>query len=140
MVGEGNRPSVVIRNMELSRERVILFTGAGLLGGLAGWAAAEPLAAIFNVYVRAICVGASIGVFVASFLGAIEGLSLGHKQQAWTGVKLGALAGLLGGGGGLLTGELAFGLFGGLGGRIVGWGLFGLVAGLGAGWVGRSFA
>ena len=140
MVGEGNRPSVVIINMELSRERLILFTGAGLLGGLAGWAAAEPLAAIFNVYVRAICVGAAIGVFVASFLGAIEGLSLGHKQQTWTGMKLGALAGLLGGGGGLLTGELVFGLFGGLGGRIVGWGLFGLAAGLGAGWVGRSFA
>ncbi len=140
MVGEGKRPTVVISIMELSRERVILFAGAGLLGGLAGWAAAEPLAAILNVHVRAICFGAAIGVFVASFLGAIEGLSAGHRQQTWEGMKLGALAGLLGGGGGLLTGELVFGLFGGVGGRIVGWGLFGLAAGLGAGWVGRSFA
>ncbi len=126
--------------MELSRERVILFTGAGLLGGLAGWAAAEPLAAISDVHGRAVCLGAVIGVFVASFLGVIEGLSLGHKQQVWTGAKLGALAGLLGGGGGLLIGELVFDLFGGVSGRIIGWGLFGLAAGLGAGWVGRSFA
>jgi hypothetical protein len=44
-------------------------------------------------------VGAAIGVFVASFLGAIEGLSLGHKQQTWTGMKLGALAGCWGGAG-----------------------------------------
>jgi hypothetical protein len=92
------------------------------------------------VYWRAIFFGAAIGVFVASFLGAIEGLSAGHRQQTLEGIKLGALAGLLGGGGGLLTGELVFGLFGGVGGRIIGWSLFGLAAGLGAGWVGRSVA
>jgi VWFA-related protein len=126
--------------MELSRERLVLFTGAGLLGGIAGWAAAEPLAAIGNVYVRALLLGAIIGIFVGAFIGAIEGLSAGHRNQAWQGVQLGGLAGLAGGGIGLLVGELAFGLFGGLGGRIVGWSVFGLVAGLGAGWVGHSFA
>ncbi|MGE0683825.1 MAG: FHA domain-containing protein [Candidatus Binatia bacterium] len=126
--------------MELSRERLSLFAGAGMLGGIAGWAAAEPLAAIMNVYVRALLLGAMIGIFVGAFLGAIEGLSAGHKQQTWQGVRLGALTGLAGGAGGLLAGEIAFGLFGGVEGRIVGWGLFGLVAGLGAGWVGRSFA
>jgi pSer/pThr/pTyr-binding forkhead associated (FHA) protein len=126
--------------MELSRERLVLFTGAGLLGGIAGWAAAEPLAAVDNVYLRALLLGAIIGIFVGAFIGAIEGLSAGHKNQTWQGVKLGALAGLLGGGVGLLIGELAFGLFGGLGGRIIGWGVFGLAAGLGAGWVGRSVA
>jgi hypothetical protein len=56
------------------------------------------------------------------------------------GVQLGGLAGLVGGGAGLLMGELVFGLFGGLGGRIIGWGIFGLIAGLGVGWVGRSVA
>src|SRR5574341_1048872 len=126
--------------MELSRERLVLFTGAGLLGGIAGWAAAEPLAGVGNVYLRAILLGAMIGVFVSAFIGAIEGLSAGHKNQTWQGVKLGSLAGLVGGGSGLLIGELAFGLFGGLGGRIIGWGVFGLAAGLGAGWVGRSVA
>ena len=126
--------------MELSRERLVLFTGAGFLGGLAGWAAAEPLAALGNVYLRACVLGSIIGVFVGAFIGAIEGLSVGHKNQTWQGVKLGALAGLAGGGSGLLMGELAFGLFGGLGGRIIGWAVFGLAAGLGAGWVGRSFA
>ncbi|MBI3800517.1 MAG: FHA domain-containing protein [Deltaproteobacteria bacterium] len=55
-------------------------------------------------------------------------------------MKLGGLAGLVGGASGLLIGELAFGLFGGIGGRIIGWGVFGLAAGLGAGWVGRSVA
>ena len=127
-------------SMELSRERLTLFAGAGLLGGIAGWAAAEPLAAIMNVYVRALFLGAMIGVFVGAFLGAIEGLSAGHKQQMWQGVQWGAITGLAGGAGGLLAGEIAFGLFGGMGGRIIGWGLFGLVVGLGAGWVGRSFA
>jgi pSer/pThr/pTyr-binding forkhead associated (FHA) protein len=126
--------------MELSRERLVLFAGAGLLGGIAGWAAAEPLAGVGNVYLRAILLGAMIGVFVSAFIGAIEGLSASHKNQTWQGVKLGSLAGLVGGGSGLLIGELAFGLFGGLGGRIVGWGVFGLAAGLGAGWVGRSVA
>lgn len=126
--------------MELSRERLALFTGAGLLGGIAGWAAAEPLAAVENVYLRALLLGALIGVFVGAFIGAIEGLSAGHKNQTWQGVQLGSLAGLVGGGIGLLTGELAFGLFGGLGGRIIGWSVFGLAAGLGAGWVGRSVA
>ncbi|MBI3301245.1 MAG: FHA domain-containing protein [Deltaproteobacteria bacterium] len=126
--------------MELSRERLVLFTGAGLLGGLAGWAAAEPLAAVGNVYLRALLLGAMIGVFVGAFIGAIEGLSAGHKNQTWQGVQLGGVAGLAGGSIGLLMGELAFGLFGGLGGRVVGWGVFGLAAGLGAGWVGHSFA
>lgn len=126
--------------MEFSRERLVLFTGAGLLGGLAGWAAAEPLAAVNNVYLRALLLGALIGVFVGAFIGAIEGLSAGHKNQTWQGVQLGGLAGLAGGGVGLLMGELAFGVFGGLGGRIVGWAVFGLAAGLGAGWVGHSFA
>jgi type III secretion system (T3SS) inner membrane Yop/YscD-like protein len=126
--------------MELSRERLFLFTGAGLLGGLAGWAAAEPLAAVGKVYLRDILFGAMIGVFICAFIGAIEGLSTGHKNQTWQGVKLGGLAGLMGGASGLLIGELAFGLFGGMGGRIIGWGVFGLAAGLGAGWVGRSVA
>ena len=126
--------------MELSRERLTLFAGAGLLGGIAGWAAAEPLAATMNVYVRALFLGAMIGLFVGAFLGAVEGLSAGHTQQTWQGIRLGALAGLAGGGGGLLAAEVAFGLFGGFAGRIIGWGLFGLAAGLGAGWVGRSFA
>ncbi|MGH8407486.1 MAG: FHA domain-containing protein, partial [Pseudomonas sp.] len=67
-------------------------------------------------------------------------LSAGHKNQTWQGIKLGGLAGLAGGGIGLLLGELAFGLFGGLGGRIIGWSMFGLAAGLGAGWVGHSVA
>lgn len=126
--------------MELSRERLTLFAGAGMLGGIAGWAAAEPLAAIMNVYIRALLLGAMIGVFVGAFLGAIEGLSAAHKQQTWQGVRLGALTGLAGGAGGLLAGEIAFGLFGGVAGRFIGWGLFGLAVGLGAGWVGRSFA
>jgi pSer/pThr/pTyr-binding forkhead associated (FHA) protein/Mg-chelatase subunit ChlD len=126
--------------MELSRERLTLFAGAGMLGGIAGWAAAEPLAAVMNVYVRALLLGAMIGIFVGAFLGAIEGLSAGHKQQTWQGVRLGALTGSAGGAGGLLAGEIAFGLLGGVAGRIIGWGLFGLAAGLGAGWVGRSFA
>ena len=116
--------------MELSRERLVLFTGAGFLGGLAGWAAAEPLAALGNVYLRALLHGAVIGVFVGAFIGAIEGLSAGHKNQTWQGVKLGGLAGLVGGGSGLLMGELAFDLFGGLGGRVIGWSVFGLAAGL----------
>lgn len=124
--------------MELSRERLILFAGAGLLGGIAGWAAADPLAAVGNVYLRALLLGAVIGIFVGVFISAIEGLSVGHKNQTWEGVKLGALAGLLGGAGGLFMGELAFGVFGGLGGRIIGWSIFGLAVGLGAGWVGRS--
>lgn len=118
----------------------MLFTGAGLLGGLAGWAAGEPLAAILNVYLRALLLGAVIGVFVGGFLGAIEGLSVGHSQQTWQGVRAGAVAGLVGGAGGLLAGEIAFGVLGGVGGRLIGWGLFGLAAGLGVGWAGRSFA
>lgn len=126
--------------MELSRERLVLYTGAGLLGGLAGWAAADPLAIIGNVYLRALALGAIIGVFIGAFIGAIEGLSAGHKNQTWQGVQLGVLSGLVGGGAGLLVGELVFGLFGGLGGRVVGWGVFGLVVGLGAGWVGKSVA
>lgn len=126
--------------MEFSRERLVLFTGAGLLGGLAGWAAAEPLAAVGNVYWRALFLGAVIGIFVGAFLGAIEGLSAGHKNQTWQGLQLGGLAGLAGGSVGLLMAELAFGLFGGLGGRMIGWSIFGLAAGLGAGWVGHSFA
>ena len=126
--------------MELSRERLLLFAGAGLLGGIAGWAAADPLAALGNVYVRAFVLGALIGVFVGVFLGAIEGLSAGHKNQALQGALLGGIFGLVGGGVGLLMGELVFGLFGGTGGRIVGWSIFGIAVGLGAGWVGRSFA
>lgn len=126
--------------MELSRERLLLFAGAGLLGGVAGWATADPLAALGNVYLRAFVLGAIIGVFVGMFLGAIEGLSVGHKNQALQGALLGGMFGLLGGGIGLLMGELAFGLFGGTGGRIVGWSIFGIAVGLGAGWVGRSFA
>ena len=126
--------------MELSRERLILYTGAGFLGGLAGWAAADPLASLGNVYVRAIALGAVIGVFIGAFIASIEGLSSGHKNQIMQGLQLGGLAGLIGGGTGLLMGELVFGLFGGLGGRIIGWGIFGLIAGLGVGWVGRSVA
>src|SRR5215510_1475939 len=105
--------------MELSRERLVLFTGAGLLGGIAGWAAADPLAAVGNVYLRALLLGVVVGVFVGAFIGAIEGLSAGHKNQAGQGVKLGGLAGLVGGGIGLLVGELAFGVFGGLSDRVI---------------------
>lgn len=126
--------------MELSRERLALFAGAGLLGGIAGWAAAEPLAAVANIYVRALFLGAIIGVFVGAFLGAIEGLSAGHKQRVWQGIQVGAATGAIGGSGGLLVGEIVFGILGGVGGRIFGWSLFGLAAGLGVGWVGRSFA
>jgi len=126
--------------MELSRERLVLFAGAGLLGGLAGWAAADPLAAVGNVYFRALLLGALTGVFVGIFLGAIEGLSVGHKNQTLQGITLGGLFGLAGGAIGLLLGEAAFGTFGGLGGRIVGWGIFGTAVGLGVGWVGHSFA
>ncbi len=124
--------------MELSQERLALFVGAGALGGLAGWAAAEPLAAILNVYLRAAFLGAVSGVLVGAFLGVIEGLSAGHQQQMRQGAQLGAVAGLVGGACGLLAGEVAFTLLGGLGGRIIGWGLFGLAVGLGASWVGRS--
>jgi hypothetical protein len=67
--------------MEFSRERLVLFTGAGLLGGLAGWAAADPLAGVGNVYLRALLLGVVIGVFVGAFIGAIEGLSAGHKTR-----------------------------------------------------------
>jgi hypothetical protein len=123
--------------MELSRERLILFTGAGLLGGLAGWAAAEPLA-VGNVYRLALLLGALSGVFIGAFIGVIEGLSAGHKNQTWQGLKLGGLAGLVGGGIGLLIGELAFDIFSGMSGRIIGLGIFGLAVGLGVGWVGRS--
>jgi pSer/pThr/pTyr-binding forkhead associated (FHA) protein len=93
-----------------------------------------------NVYWRALLVGAMIGVCVGAFLGVIEGLSLGHNQHTWQGARLGALAGLIGGGSGLLIGEIAFGLFGGFSGRIIGWGLFGLAVGFGASWSGHSFA
>ncbi len=124
--------------MELSRERLVLYSGAGLLGGLAGWAAADPLAAVGNVDIRATALGGVTGVCVGAFIGAIEGLSAGHKNKTWQGVKLGGLAGLVGGAMGLLMGELVFGLFGGLGGRVIGWGIFGLAVGLGAGWVGQS--
>ena len=123
--------------MELSRERLVLFAGAGLLGGLAGWAAADPLAAVGNVYQRALLLGALTGVFVGLFLGAIEGLSVGHKNQTIQGITLGSLFGLAGGAIGLLLGEVVFGTFGGLGGRIVGWGIFGTAVGLGVGWVGH---
>ncbi|MGE0823776.1 MAG: FHA domain-containing protein [Candidatus Binatia bacterium] len=126
--------------MELSRERLILFAGAGLLGGVAGWAVADPLAALGNVYQRALALGGVVGIFVGIFLGAIEGLSVGHKNQTQQGALLGGMAGLIGGSVGLLMGELAFGLLGGLGGRLVGWGLFGIAVGLGVGWVGKSFA
>jgi hypothetical protein len=126
--------------MELSREKLVLFAGAGLLGGVAGWAAADPLAAVGNVYLRALLLGATVGVFIGVFIGAIEGLSVGHHTQTWQGVKLGAIAGLVGGGLGLVLGELVFGLFGGISGRVIGWAIFGLIAGLGVGWVGRSFA
>jgi pSer/pThr/pTyr-binding forkhead associated (FHA) protein len=126
--------------MELSRERLILFTGAGLLGGLAGWAAADPLADVGNVYQRALLLGAVTGIFVGIFLGAIEGLSVGHKNQTMQGVLLGGLFGIAGGAVGLLFGEVAFGVLGGLGGRIIGWGIFGAAIGLGVGWIGHSFA
>ena len=102
--------------MELSRERLVLYSGAGLLGGLAGWAAADPLAAVGNVHLRAMALGGVTGICVGAFMGAIEGLSAGHKNKTWQGVKLGGLAGLVGGAVGLLMGELVFGLFGGLGG------------------------
>ena len=126
--------------MELSREKLALFAGAGLLGGIAGWAAADPLAAIGNVYLRALLLGATVGVFIGVFIGAIEGLSAGHRTQTWQGVKLGAITGLVGGGLGLVLGEAVFDLFGGMGGRVIGWAMFGLIAGLGVGWVGRSLA
>lgn len=126
--------------MELSRERLILFAGAGLLGGLAGWAAAEPLAGVSDATWRALFLGVVSGVFIGSFIGAIEGLSTGHKNQAWEGIKLGGLAGLAGGGVGLLLAEGVFGLFGGMGGRVVGLSVFGLAVGLGSGWIGQSLA
>jgi len=126
--------------MELSRERLILFAGAGLLGGIAGWAVADPLAGVGNVYQRAIVIGGVVGIFIGIFLGAIEGLSAGHKNQTRQGVMLGGGAGLIGGALGLLMGELAFGALGGMGGRMLGWSLFGITVGLGVGWVGHSFA
>lgn len=124
--------------MELSRERLVMYSGAGLLGGIAGWAAADPFAAVADVYLRAVALGATMGVCVGAFIGAMEGLAAGHRNKTWQGVKLGGLTGLVGGAVGLPMGELVFGLFGGLGGRVVGWSLFGLGAGWGAGWVGRS--
>lgn len=126
--------------MELSRERLILFAGAGLLGGIAGWAVADPLAGVGDVYQRALVLGAAIGVFVGIFLGAIEGLSTGHKNQTQQGVMLGGITGLVGGGLGLLMGELAFAALGGMGGRMLGWSIFGIAVGMGVGWVGHSFA
>jgi len=126
--------------MELSREKLVLFAGAGLLGGVAGWAAAEPLAAIGNVYLRALLLGTTVGIFIGVFIGAIEGLSVGHRAQTWQGVRLGALAGLVGGSLGPTLAEAAFGFLEGMSGRVIGWGMFGLIAGLGVGWVGHSFA
>ena len=61
--------------MELSRERLILFAGRSL-SGIAGWAVADPLAGVGNVYQRAIVIGGVVGIFVGIFLGAIEGLSV----------------------------------------------------------------
>ncbi len=124
--------------MDLSRERLVLYTGAGLLGGVAGWATAEPLAGIFQPYARAAALGAAVGIFIGVFVGSIEGLSAGHRNKTWAGVKSGAAAGVLGGSLGLLLAELTFEALGGMGGQILGWGIFGCAVGLGAGRGGKS--
>src|SRR6266704_2196584 len=83
--------------MELSRERLVLFTGAGFLGGLAGWAAAEPLAALRNGGIGG-CLGGAIGGSIyqivtyllpqtagrglaLALLGAVIGLGIGLVSE-----------------------------------------------------------
>ena len=67
--------------MELSRERLVLYSGAGLLGGLAGWAAADPLAAVGNVYLRAMALGGVTGVCVGAFMGPLKGSARGIRTR-----------------------------------------------------------
>jgi len=124
----------------VSREKLIFYTTAGALGGLAAWGSAEAFLGIHNVYARDLVLGALIGAFIGAFLASIEALSLGQNRAALRGMRVGALIGAAGGALGLLVGELGFDVLGGLVGRIVGWAVLGMVVGFGTGWASRSTA
>lgn len=124
----------------VSREKLLFYAVAGGLGGLGGWAAAEPFLGIHSVYGRDIVLGALIGLFIAAFLASIEALSVGRWRQAARAIWQGGLIGACGGAIGLLIAEFTFDILGGLNGRIVGWGVLGIAVGLGVGTAARSAA
>jgi hypothetical protein len=125
----------------VSREKLIFYSVAGGLGGLAAWGAAEPFMGIRNVYVRALILGAFIGAFIGAFLASIDALSVGQRRLALRGMRAGGLIGALGGARGRFVAELGFDLLEGrLIGRIVGWAVLGVVIGFGTGWASRSQA
>jgi hypothetical protein len=124
----------------LSREKLIFYSAAGALGGLAAWGSAEPFLGIRSVYGRDLVLGALIGAFIGAFLASIEALSVSQRRLALRSMRAGGLIGALGGALGLLIGELGFDFFGGLVGRIVGWAVLGIVVGFGTGWASRSNA
>src|SRR5262249_52429579 len=107
--------------MNLSREKLLFYVAAGALGGVGAWAAAEPLLGIHNVYARDLLLGGLVGLFIAAFLASIEALSVSQWRQAANGAQFGIIIGALGGGSGLIVGELTFDVLPGLSGRILGW-------------------
>ncbi len=131
----------------VSREKLLFYSAAGGLGGLAAWGASEPFAYLNGLIVgipafwlHDAVLGALVGLFIAAFLAAIESLSVSQWKRAMQGLRSGAIIGAVGGMFGGLVGEVAFGALYGLTGRVLGWAVLGLAVGLGVGWESGSTA
>ncbi|MGH7812661.1 MAG: FHA domain-containing protein [Candidatus Binataceae bacterium] len=124
----------------VSREKLLFYSAAGALGGLAAWGASEPFAYLNGVilFISAAwwhdaILGALAGAFIAAFLASIEALSVDRWRTAVRGLIAGMALGAAGGACGIVIGEILFGLFFGLLGRILGWAVLGVAVGFAVG-------
>jgi hypothetical protein len=124
--------------MRFSRERLLFYSAAGALGGLAAWGLEESVAGIHSYWLRAALLGLAIGLCIGGFLAAIDRLSFGQWRLAGRSALGGLGFGALGGAAGLLLGELLFDLLHGMTGRVVGWAVLGVLVGLSTGWASGS--
>lgn len=115
-----------------------------LVGGLAGlivWFLLSLLPGLETVavWLRALSKGALVGILIGGGLGIVEGVLDKSRRKAFMGFATGTVAGLFGGGLGLLVGEAALaGVGGGLIGRSLGWLIFGSTVGSSGGLILRS--
>lgn len=123
------------------RLRVVYGAIIGAWGGLLAWAVLDPLlalemeSALLDAVVNGIVVGVCIGLLVGAFAGLMDGKVASLARNVTSGLGMG----LLGGGLGLLVGEVLFQVLDHQTiGRLLGWAMFGLGIGMSEGLAHRS--
>ena len=115
------------------RLRIVYSSLTGAIGALAAWFTLDILfnVQITNPYLDAIITGTVLGVFIGVGVNGYLGLMEFKILPLVKGIAVGFLAGLFGGGAGLLLAEFLYEMLGGETlPRILGWMVFGMLLGI----------